>query len=158
MNKELKKENGSWKIPIWHFLMTTVLKIVIPLVLMYILGKIFGIEKILMLFVPFLTTKISDGTDFYLQAAIWAPIGIFFLWLSTFLSAKIVNAYYIIKNKKETAKKAALVDLIIFLTSFILLHLLKREDLGKILYGIVNGLLTVALFYLFSKKHIKETK
>ena len=132
-----KKQHKDWYIAMTHYLTAG---FAIPFV-------------ISVLTTPILTKLLaSNGPVMYFANV----IGIISVWLGVIYSASYINKTYIVKDKEKIAKLST-IFLIISTGSFMLINLLQDKTIGIDAISIVFFIVEVIVFYILSKKYIKET-
>lgn len=136
-----RKESSSWYIAATHWLTSGfVIPLILTFLIVLILGFIFGESA----------AEDSSTTIIALASLIYTPL---VYWLGVMYSARYVNKKYVIRNSKEIANLAT-VYLLVVGGGFRLLQILGGGDFT---FEHISFLLVLVVFYLASRKYIKNT-
>jgi hypothetical protein len=133
-----KKESASWNIAATHYLTAG---FVIPFVLSFVLG------------IPMVLLLGKDGLAFNIANTI---LGVFIVWPGVIYSAKYINKTYIIKDSQKVITLAMIYMIVIAGGLHLRNSLIANFDIASI-FGIVEVIAMVIVFYVTSKKYIKNT-
>ncbi len=135
-----KKQSKDWYIAATYYLTAGfVIPIIVGLVLGFPAVMLIGLDNIVFL----------EGT----MSAIW----VLSIWLGVIYATKYVNKTYIIKNSKNIAKLAT-VYLSVIVGGSKLFNLFVKGITTGLAVDIVFSVVGVIIFYILSKKYIKNNE
>lgn len=133
-----KKKSANWNIAATHYLTAG---FAIPFVLSLVLG------------IPMVILLGKDGLALNIANTI---LGAFIIWPGVIYSAKYVNKTYIIKDSQKVITLAMIYMIVIAGGLQLRSSVIANFDVASIL-GIVRVVAMVMVFYVTSKKYIKNT-
>lgn len=134
-----KKQSANWYIAATHYLTAG---FAIPLLFSFVLG------------IPMVLIFGKDGLAVSIANTI---LGAFIVWPSVIYSAKYINKTYIIRDSQKVATLATMYMIVIAGGLQFRSSLIAHFDVASIL-GIVRVVAMVFLFYVMSKKYMKNTE
>lgn len=149
MTKE-RKQSAEWYIAATHYLTAG---FVIPLLISVAWSLIVRIINLR-------SGMVVSGTTMNIFSLLLGAIAV---WLGVMYSANYLKKKYIIQNKERIVRTATIYMIVLTLGFYLITFYLARSQEGLISKSdlLHNGLsifVIISLFYLFSKKYIKNTE
>lgn len=139
MEMKEKKQSANWYIAATHYLTAG---FAIP----FVLSLVLGIPMVLLLGKDGLAVNIANTV-----------LGVFIVWPSVIYSAIYVNKTYIIKDSQKVIMLSMIYMIVIAGGLQLRSSLIANFDIVSIL-GIIRVIAMVIVFYILSKKYIKNTE
>ena len=135
-----QKKSSNWYIAATHYLTAG---FAIP----FVVGLVVALLARMGLF-TFLSTQLAS-------VIFSLVISVLSIWLGTMYSANYLKKAYIIENKNKIVNLATLYFVVLHFGYF-LFQIFRSNKLTS--YSLIGIIITAALFYIFSKKYIKNTE